>query len=425
LIEIGPMPAGGSTAAPAQPRSRLTERHVLALGLGISGVFVALAVAAAGIAAATGASMWPALHLALAGAATTAIGTFIPHFAITLAGTRPQPPALRVAGIVLLGAGGAAAVAGVTTGLGGAWALAGSAAVIGGLMLTAQQTLAPLRNPLARRHPIVTVTYLVAIGEMSVGVALGGLAAAGFAPVTAAWLGLRAAHAWLTLFGAVSVTIFGTLVYLAPTVLGARIRPSAVLVIGTTGMLSGPIVAAAGFAAGIAPLVVGGAGLTLLGAAGQLAYVVDSIRRRGPYSSEHDWRRVAVWHLVAGAGWFSVASVVALVDLVAGRSISGWSIGVLGLPLVAGWMLQELVGSWTHLVPSVTPGDAATHARQRRVLARGSHLRPIGWNVGLGLAWLGLATGTTPVAALGSLLLAAAIAVSVVLLGRSLTLGPY
>ncbi|HET9417297.1 MAG TPA: hypothetical protein VFP30_07125, partial [Candidatus Limnocylindria bacterium] len=210
------MPAGDATAEPAPP-PRLTERHVLALGLGTSGAFMLAALVAAATTIGGGTS-WAAIHLALAGAATTAIATFMPHFAVTLAGTRPQPAPQRVIGLLLVAGGAAAVVLGMTV-LPSPLAVAGSLGMIVGLGFTAQQTIAPRRSPLSRRHPIVMATYLVALAQLAAGVALGGLVAAGIGPVVGAWATLRPTHAWLTLFGAVSLTIFGTLVYLAPTIL--------------------------------------------------------------------------------------------------------------------------------------------------------------------------------------------------------------
>lgn len=134
---------------------------------------------------------------------------------------------------------------------------------------------------------------------------------------------------------------------------------------------------------------------------------------------------MAVWHLLAGTGWFALAVAVALAELVGGRPLAGWTLGPLAVPLVAGWMLQELVGSWTHLAPSVTPGDAAGHAAQRRVLAAASRLRPIAWNAGVAATWAGLALGTTPVAVAGGAALGSAVTISALYLLRSLTLGRY
>src|SRR5688500_19784081 len=106
------MPSGGQPLA-AERRPRLTERHVLALGVSASGLFVLAAALTAVSTVAGRGSSWAALHLALAGAATVAIGTFMPHFAITLAGTRASPSPQRLASLVALGLGSLAVVLGV------------------------------------------------------------------------------------------------------------------------------------------------------------------------------------------------------------------------------------------------------------------------------------------------------------------------
>ena len=423
MIGIDPMTARGPAQTPDRT-AQLTERHVLALGLALSAAFVLAAVTVGASLVITGEPPWAAIHLALAGAATTAIATFIPHFAITLAGTRPEPALQRLAALVLVAGGAAFAVLGMTL-IGTWWAAGGAAAMVGGLGITAWQTVAPLRNPLARRHPIVTASYLLALGEMAAGIALGGMVAIGIGPVLASWTTLRGAHAWITLLGAVSLTIFGTLVYLAPTILGSRIRAGRWLAVGAVGMLAGPPMATVGFVVDAGHVATAGAGVTLLGAIGQVGYVIDVVRRRGPYTSEHDWRRVAVWHLVAGTGWFALAVAAALAEMVWGRPLAGWALGHLAVPLIAGWMLQELVGSWTHLAPSVTPGDALRHAAQRRVLAAASRLRPIAWNAGVAATWAGLVLGATPVALAGGVMFGFAVVVSAVQLLRALTLARY
>lgn len=412
------MPSAGPTGRTDNPR-HLTERHVLALGLGMAGLYVVAALLAAITTVVAGGSSWAALHLALAGAATVAIGAFMPHFAVTLAGTRPAPPRERLTALGLLAAGGAAVVAGVTS-LGGLVAAAGAVAQLVGLVIVGWHTVSPSRDPLARRHQVVALAYIVALLELAGGIALGGLSALGVPAILDAWAELRPAHAWLTLFGAVSLTIFSTLVYLAPTVLGARIRASASLFIGLAGMVVGPPLAAIGFALASLPLVVGAVVLTAVGAIGQIGFVLDARARRGRYTSEHDWRRVAVGHLLFGTGWFTTAVLAAAAGLLLGAPLRGWSLGILAVPMVGGWMLQELVGSWTHLVPSVTPGDAPAHARQRRILAFASRSRLLGWNVGVGVLWLGLGVSATVIAAVGGALLGASVALSVILLGRAL-----
>jgi len=418
LIEIGPMPAGGATAG-RSPASRLTERHVLALGTAVSALFVLAAAIVTARSILVGGSAWAALHLALVGGATVAIGTYMPHFAVTLSASRPAPPMARLTALALLGLGAAGVVAGMTI-LGPISTVAGAGLALVGVVGTAILTILPSRNPLARRHPVATWSYLLALLELAVAMAIGVGGAVGIEAISGAWASLRPAHAWLALFGAVSLTVFATLVYLAPTILGSRIRPSAGLAVGLTGMAAGPFVAAIGFAADLRPVVVAGMAATLAGGLGQAAYVLDTHRRRGRFTSEHDWRRVSVVHLLAGTGWFLAAVGVALIGVLQEPTIAGWSLGLLAVPMVVGWMLQELVGSWTYLVPSVTPGGPDRHTAQRRMLAPLSRTRLVAWNVGVALAWLGLATGASALAAPGFGLVGAAVLLSLVALARAL-----
>lgn len=423
MIDIEPMPAAGTTVRPATA-SRLTERHVLALGLGMAALFVVAAGVSAAISLPFGGSPWASLHLALVGAATVAIGTFMPHFAVTLAGTRPAPAIERLAAIMLLAVGALAVVAGMRV-LGSGWTLAGSTLALIGVALTARHTVAPTRDPLARRHPIALLAYGLALAELAIAMALGAAGAIGIPEVTAAWATLRPAHAWLSLFGAVSLTIFATLVYLAPTVLGARLRPSVPLIVGLVGVAAGPLLTAAGFAVDLRAAVIAGMVVTFIGAVGQVAYALDAHRRRGPFTTEHDWRRIVIWHLVGGTAWFAAACAVALAGMLGGGTVAGWSLGVLAVPMVGGWLLQELVGSWTHLVPSVTPGSPADHAAQRRALAFASRTRLVAWNAGIAAAWAGLALDIAQLSAVGATLVGLALVASVATLAKSLTLARY
>ena len=413
------MPPGGQPAVRAGRLPRLAERHVLVTGLAISAGFVAAALVAGFIAVASSGVGWAALHLAVAGAATVAVGTFTPHFAVTLAGTRPSPAVPRLASLLGLGIGGLAVVVGALLGA-SALAASGTVLTLAGLVAVAFHVVAPTRDPLARRHSVVTLAYGLALLELAVAVVVGGLGAAGVPGVIEAWDRLRPMHAWLGLFGAISLTIFATLVYLVPTVVGARIRAGWSLGLAFTGIALGPLLTVTGFAAATREVVAAGMALTALGALGQLGYIIDCVRRRGTFTGELDWRRVAVGHLLSGPVWFAAACVAALVGVLGGGAVAGWTIGVLVLPMVAGWLLQELVGSWTHLVPAVTPGDPARHARQRSQLAFAGRARLVAWNAGLALLWLGAATHATWMAFGGGALLAPAVIVSVVVLARAL-----
>jgi nitrite reductase (NO-forming) len=415
-LAIGPMPER-QAAAPASPR--LTERHILRLGIALAAGFILLSVLA-GFAPLGALHGWVSIHLALAGAASVAIGTFMPHFGVTLAGTRPEPPALRLAGVLALAAG----MAGVAL----ARPLAGdlAAAVSGGLVLigitvTAWTTFAPLRSGLARRHPIVQVTYGVALADVAIGATLAILFLAGWQPVTAAWIGLKPAHAWLNVFGFVSVTIAGTLIYLWPTMLGARVRAHPTMALAVGGLLLGPPLVALGSWLHGRPLAVAGGVAVLLGAAGLLGYGLEVWRRRGTWTRDLAWHRLAARHGLAGMAWFVLVAATALVGLVRdGAAVPGWSLGPMAVPLIGGWTLQVLVGAWGHLLPAVGPGDMAAKARQREVLGRWGTSRVLAWNAGLLLLWPGFGLGLPVLIAAGVALFGAAALTSLALLAMAL-----
>ena len=305
-------------------------------------------------------------------------------------------------------------------------AVAGALGLWLGLATTAWTTLRPGMRPLSRRHPIAQAAYAVALADVALGIGLPVLMLLGWEPAVAAWARLKSAHVWLNLFGFVSLTITATLVYLYPTILGARIRAHPTLVAMIGGGIVGPPLVAVGAVLGSQPLAGIGALITLLGAAGQLAYGFDVWRRRGRWTTDAGWHRLTSWHLSAAMGWYLLAVTAALVGVVRdGPAPAGWSIGALAIPLVAGWVLQVLVGAWTHLLPAVGSTDPATRATNRAVLGRFPVVRLLVWNAAVLLAWLGLGTGAMPVAVAGvvafatSVLLAVGLVVSALLSGRT------
>lgn len=404
MIEISA--AGPRPAAARAPR--FGERHVLRLGVLLAVAFIAASLLT-GIEAVVGARSdglpWSTIHLALAGGALVAIATFMPHFGVTLAGTRPQPVVLRLAGVGAVAVGTAASVAGMAllpTGV----AVAGLGTVLAGLGITAWCTYAPLRHGLARRHPIVQLTYGAALLQLAVGLGIALLFLAGLPEVVGAWGRLKPAHAWLNLFGGLSLTIAATLVYLYPTVLGARIRAHPSLVVAVAGLLLGPPMVAVAAALDLSALGVVGAAANVAGAAGLLAYAWLTFRRRARWTTDPGWHRFVIGSLSAGCGWYAAAAAVVAVDVASrGPAPAGWTIGVLALPLVAGWAAQVLVGSWSHLLPAVGPASPDARAGQRRLLGAAPLLRLLAWNAGVALLWIGTAAGQGLVAGGGAALL--------------------
>ncbi|HSM37765.1 MAG TPA: hypothetical protein VK838_00385, partial [Candidatus Limnocylindrales bacterium] len=260
-LAIGSAPER-AVAPPAPPR--VSERAILRLGIALAAAFMA-ASALSGLLSIGALHGWVATHLALAGAATVAIGTFMPHFAVTLAGTRPERWWVRLAGVLVLAAGMA------TVALGRPLAGSGVAAVGGMLVLlgvgiTAWVSFAPMRSGLARRHPVVQVAYGLALADLALGASLAVGMLLGWPPVAGAWVALKPAHAWLNVFGFLSTTVGATLISLYPPMLGARIRPQPAMLVAMGGLAIGAPMAASGYAAGWPPLAAAGGSVTLVGA---------------------------------------------------------------------------------------------------------------------------------------------------------------
>lgn len=411
-------PVAGLTR-PGVPARRLDERRVLRLGLALTAAFAGAAVVAYG-APVVRAGHWAGLHLSLAGAALVAVGTFMPHFGATLAGAAPESPRLRLAGIAALASGALLVVSGVVAQL-SAVAVLGAVGIWLGLAVTAWNTLRPGLRPLSRRHPIAQVAYAVALAEVTIGIGLPVLLLLGWEPAVMSWARLKPAHVWLNLFGFVSLTVSATLVYLYPTILGARIRAHPTLFAMVGGGIAGPPLVALGAALDSPPVAVIGAVTTLLGAAGQLAYGVDVWRRRFRWTTDFGWHRLTTWHLTAAMGWYLAAVTGALAGIVRdGPAPAGWGLQALAIPLVAGWVLQVLAGAWTHLLPAVASTQPDVRARQRAVLGRGAVARFAAWNVGVLAAWLGLGSGSLPLAMAGVGAFASAALVAVGLVGWAL-----
>jgi nitrite reductase (NO-forming) len=415
-LTIGPMPEG--RAAPPAPR--LSERAIARIGIALTGVFLALSLLV-GLLPLGGLHGWVATHLSLAGAATVAIGTFMPHFGVTLAGTRPEPWPVRLAGVLALALGMATVALGRPIGASvAAW---GGMLVLAGLLLTAWGTFAPMRSGLARRHPVAQLAYAVALADLALGASLAVAFLFGWPPVADSWVNLKPAHVWLNLFGFVALTVAGTLIYLYPTMLGARIRPQPAIAVAVIGLLAGAPLVAAGSTLSLRPMEVFGATCALAGAVGLLWYGVDTWRRRGRWSTDLAWHDLAARHGLAAMAWF-VAVVLALLAgiLRDGVAVPGWSLGPLAAPLIAGWVGQVLVAAWSYLLPAIGPGGMAAKAWQRRLLGRWGTQRVIAWNVGLLLLWPGLALSAWPMVVAGVLLFAPAALASLALLARALTI---
>ena len=421
--------AGGHVIDPSSLRRRApsidrsSDRLVAVIAIAAAVAFLVAAVVAMFLPVADRRGAWLPLHLALAGGATTAIAGVMPFFAAAFAAAPPSDARLRMGAVTAVAAG----AIGVSLGVVGSQpdiAVRGGVAFIAGVLVTGVATIRPLARALGPSRGLVTQGYAVALGEVAVGATLATLFVAGWAPMLAAWGQVKPAHAWLNLVGFVSLAVATTLLHFFPTVVGARIvvRPSARLTV--VGLATGAPLVALGFALGSDLVARIGALVTAAGAIGLAINAARTWQTRARWTTDPGWHRFAIGALVAAIGWFVVGIGIAVGRVLgAGASPAAFSIETVGAPLVAGWIGLAIVGSATHLLPAVGPGDPAAHGRQRRLLGQlaGTRLAVVNGGVaGLAIGWPlhvdGLVVG-------GAVLLAVGLGATAALLVRAIALG--
>jgi hypothetical protein len=419
LAPTAPRPSSG----PFRPGPRRADdRWIVVVSILVAAAYLVAAVVAA-VAPVAGVDVpepWLPLHLALAGGASTAIAGVMPFFVAALAAGPPASARQRGATVALVAVGaGLVAVRGTDPSL--AWApVMGGIVYLVGMGSVALTVRASGRAGLMMRRPIVSLGYTLALGNVAIGALLGTLYVADWTPVVEGWERLRPAHAWANLLGFVSVVIIATLLHFLPTVLGGRIMPRRSAAIAVLGPALGSPLVVAGLLVGQASATSAGTALAVVGAgfavAGALALVLEAtqvVRGRGRWTSDPGWHRFASVGLLAGICWYAAGLLVAAGVIVAnGVTGDAWSTALVGAPLVAGWFIQVLLASWTHLLPSIGPGGPVGHARQRAVLGRLSTVRLVALNVGVALLWLGTAGGLAVAIPAGAALIAAVVLVS-------------
>lgn len=426
----GPSVARGRlTVMPTVVAPRLdrnADRRITAGGIMLAGAFVAAALGSLALPEATRLGAWLPLHLVLAGGAGVAIGSAMPFFSAALSAAPPAPARLRLATLALL-AGGAIAVASRAALGGGALPVLGGSAYLAGIVGLFAATFLPLRRALGPRRPLISLAYGTALADVLAGAALGTLFLGGWLPVVGSWVGLKPAHAWLNLLGFVSLTVTGTLIHLLPTVLGGRILPRTSSVVAVVGLVVGTPLVALGFAISGGPgpaadlIARSGALVALVGAGGLASFARAAVRARGRWSTEAEWHRLTSWSLVAAVAWFALAVALAAGRvLIVGATPAGWSVLDVAAPLAIGWVVQALVASWSHLLPSIGPGDPPVHARQRRLLGRAALARLLSLNLGTALLAVGLPADVPAASIAGTLLVGASVGTSLALAAAAL-----
>ncbi len=411
-------------------RANRSADRLIALG--------AIAVAVASLIAALASTLlppevrrgaWLPLHLAMAGAATTAIAGVMPFFSAALAAAPPASATLRSVAVVAVVAGGWAAAIGVV-GASSGLAVIGSMTYVAGVSLTGVAVIGPLRHGLGPSRGLVTVGYVGALCSVAIGASLAIVYLAGWPPLLEAWARARPAHAWLNVFGFVSLAIATTLLHFLPTVMGARIvrrRSAVVAVVGIAGGTA--LVAAGSLISPDAPEAADamariGAVVALTGSLGLAVYAGRTWQARARWTSDAGWHRVAMGGLVSAIAWFLVGVAIGAGRiLVHGADPAGWAFEAVAGPLMVGWVGLAIVASATHLVPAVGPGSPVAHAHQRAILGRAGTTRLVAIDLGVAALAIGLPTHAVPLVAVGTLLVALGLGLTAVLMATAIAVG--
>lgn len=298
---------------------------------------------------------WLPLHLALAGAASTAIAGAAPDFAAALsAGRRPGWVWVPIPLVAL----GALAIAfGVPSSIHRLVAIGGALFALGALAIAAA-VRASWRSGINRRHAAIARLYVFAALCPVLGAPLGALLGTGVLGGNA-YLDVRRAHVALNLLGFLGLTIVATSVLLVPTVLRVKSpawRPAGPFV----ALAAGVVVAAVGAAIGVRTIAALGAAGYTLGAVEVVAMAVLALRRRPEHAEV-----AAASHLIAALTWLALGSAAWTAMTAAGTS-DRYLLAVVAA-IALGTVIQALLGAWSHLVPMAATGGPEAH---RRRLAR-------------------------------------------------------
>ena len=324
-------------------------------------------------------SPWLLVHLLLLGAVTNAVFVWSAHFADALLRRRTTIGSRRwqAVRLIALNVGVISVVAGM---VGDQWILTlvgsvvvGAAAMAHGIVLALQARVA-----LASRFGATVRYYICASMALPVGAGLGAILARD--PVEP-WKGrLVVAHVTLNLLGWIGLTVMGTLVTLWPTMLRTRIAAGAELVArqALQILVASVVVTVGGALAGVQVLAA-------IGVAAYLGGVVWAVRPLARVTVAKAPAAYATWSVMAAVLWLT-GSLLGLVTVLV--TSPTWSVvtdrlGLLVIPLAAGFAAQVLLGALSYLVPVVLGGGPTTVRGTQARIDRANTLRALIINVGL------------------------------------------
>lgn len=336
-------------------------------------------------------SLWLTVHTFLLGGATNAIVIWTHHFGPTL--LHPAAPlrfpevfGLRLRTVLLVGANAAVVtiLLGVSTGTRDLTIAAATTLVL--VVIAHVVMLVHMLVAATQRRFSVTVWFYCAAGvALIVAVMLGAAMSTGTAPQ---WYErFVVAHVELNLLGWIALTVLGTEVSFWPMVLRTRI------VTGTEAAARQSLIMCG---AGLVVVLVGALAaaqvVVVVGLAGYLGGVVRSIDPFVRTAVQRTPHTTASRMLALASAWFAVGVVTNLVVAVRAvdftelahqlESFVPW--------LIAGFVVQVLLGALTYLIPVVLGRGPSGGRRAASWLDRFAAARLVGFNAGVALIALRL-----------------------------------
>jgi nitrite reductase (NO-forming) len=349
---------------------------------------------------------WLLTHGLLLGAATNAIVIWTAHFTTTLlpATTRPRvrsgwvlPVSLAVLNVgVLLVLVSVPHDTLPTVVAGAAVITTAVVARLAAMVSALSRARAARFGPVVRFYCAAAVALLFAV---SAGVALE-------VGVPDRWYPrVYAVHVQLNVFGWIALTVLGTQAVFWPMVLrtrmvrGAEIAASHALPLCVAGLA----VIVAGLLAGSRPTAAAGVCFYILGAVRALEPFARTAVQRGPSST-------AALMLAAAMCWFLGGLAADVGKLVAAKGLADFAAAVAGFVpwLLAGFVVQVVMGALTYLLPVVLGGGPLRGRRLSAALDRYGAVRVVAFNVGVLLV---AASGSGVATAIGWSLVGVAIGV--------------
>ncbi len=342
------------------------------------------AVVAALLALVTSVPDWLPVHLLLLGALSNAILIWSSHFSAAVLRLPDRSSGRHEAvRLIAFNAGALVVVAGM---LAAQWLAVGVGALVAATAVAWHALVHLRRMRAALPAPFgSTVRYYVAAGLLlPVGIAIGVL----MAPdelTDDRHARLALAHVSINLLGWVGLTLVGTLVTFWPTMLRTQVAAGAERAArrALPVLLTGVVVSAAAALLGAQPVAALGVGCYVVGLVMNAGPIATTARRRPPVD-------YSTWSVLAAMAWM-LASVVTLGLIVA--TAPDWTVAAeradrIGLPLLAGFAAQLLLGALSYLIPVAMGGGPSAARATGAILNRGRATRLLMVNVGLAVGLL-------------------------------------